>query len=153
MNLANGSVLANPKEVHLGATDYFKDFLTEQPIVESPNLLSLITISITDDENDKLCREPLEEEVRDALVSIPKNSSSRPDGFGLTFYIARWDIVKDLVEAAGDFFRGMSLPKFYSSSFIVLVPKVQDPRSFDKFHPISLLSVAYKIFSRFLLRG
>lgn len=44
------------------------------------------------------------------------------------------------------FFQGTELPRFYSFSYIVLIPKVQNRTSFDKFWPISLCSVAYKIF-------
>lgn len=99
-----------------------------------------------------MCREPSELEVKNALLSIPKQSSLGPDGFVSTFYLSCWDIVKDdVVEGARDCFGGSSLPQFYSSSFIVLIPKVQGPRSFDKFRSISLYLVAYKIFSKILV--
>ncbi|KAF5481513.1 hypothetical protein F2P56_002155 [Juglans regia] len=62
------------------------------------------------------------------------------------------DIIKeDVVEVARDFFRGAPLSRFYSSSFIVLIPKVPEPFGFDKFHPISLCSVAYKIFLKIIV--
>lgn len=38
--------------------------------------------------------------------------------------------------------------RFYTSSFIVLIPKVKDLHSFDKFCLISLCFVAYKNFSK-----
>lgn len=63
-----------------------------------------------------------------------------------------WDIVKeDVVEEARYFFSGSILPRFYSSSFIVLILKVLDLSSFDKFRPISFCSVAYKIFSKIIV--
>ncbi|XP_040986544.1 uncharacterized protein LOC121234610 [Juglans microcarpa x Juglans regia] len=66
--------------------------------------------------------------------------------------LTKGDIIKeDVVEAARDFFRGAPLSRFYSSSFIVLIPKVPEPSGFDKFHPISLCSVAYKIFSKIIV--
>lgn len=34
----------------------------------------------------------------------------------------------------------------------MLIPKVQDPKSFDKFQPINLCFVAYKIFLKILVR-
>ncbi|KAK3199206.1 hypothetical protein Dsin_022621 [Dipteronia sinensis] len=62
------------------------------------------------------------------------------------------DIVKeDKTDAAKDFFQGTPLSRFYSSSFIVLILKVDNPSSFDKFRPISLCSVAYKIFSKIIV--
>lgn len=99
-----------------------------------------------------MCAEPSDEEVKQAVFSIPKESSPGPNGFGSEFYISCWDIVKhDVIEAARDFFRGTPLTRFYSSSFIVLFPKVPNPYSFDKFRPISLCSVAYKIFSKIMV--
>lgn len=59
---------------------------------------------------------------------------------------------KDVMEAACDFLGGSLLPRFYSSSYIVLIPKVENPQGFDKFQPISLCSVAYKIFSKILVK-
>ncbi|KAK1563420.1 hypothetical protein Q3G72_027295 [Acer saccharum] len=55
------------------------------------------------------------------------------------------------MEAVKEFFRGDDLLRFYCSSFIVLIPKVKDPQSFDKFHPISLCNVIYKVFSKILV--
>ncbi|KAK1557037.1 hypothetical protein Q3G72_016579 [Acer saccharum] len=94
----------------------------------------------------------MEEEVKRAVFSIPKDSSPGADGFGSEFYMSCWDIVKDdVMDAAVDFFQGTPLSRFYSSSFIVLILKVDNPASFDKFRPISLCSVAYKIFSKIIV--
>lgn len=56
-----------------------------------------------------------------------------------------------MAEASRDFFYGATLPTFYSSSYIVLIPKVPDPKNFGRFRPISLCSVAYKNFSKILV--
>ena len=102
-------------------------------------LTDLIHPLISAKDNVQLCGAPTVEKVRAAVFSIPKHSSSGPDGFGFGLYMACWEIVKDdVVEATREFFNGASLPRFYSSSYIVLIPNVSDPRSFDKFRPISL---------------
>lgn len=49
------------------------------------------------------------------------------------------------------FFQVTPLLRFYSASYIVLIPKVQDPKSFDKFRPISVCNVAYKILSKIIV--
>lgn len=51
-----------------------------------------------------------------------------------------------------DFFKGSALPKFYTSSYIILIPKVLELDSFDKFRPISLYSVACNFFSKILAK-
>ncbi|KAK0593001.1 hypothetical protein LWI29_028893 [Acer saccharum] len=152
MVLDDGTILNNAEEVHLGAAQYFRKFLTTSVDVEQGNLASILDHVITEDDNNMLCLEPSEMEVKEAMASIPRQSSPGLDGFGSDFYMHCWDFIKeDVVEAARDFFRGSPLPMFYSSSFIVLIPKVPNPSSFDKFRPISLCSVAYKIFSKIIV--
>ncbi|TXG69366.1 hypothetical protein EZV62_004301 [Acer yangbiense] len=128
------------------------NFLSESSEVETCDISGLIQRQISNDDNDFLCSIPTEEEVKRAMFSIPKDSSPGPDGFGSEFYMSCWDIVKDdVMDAAVDFFQGTLLSRFYSSSFIVLIPKVDNPASFDKFRPISLCSMAYKIFSKIIV--
>ncbi|KAJ0074622.1 hypothetical protein Patl1_37562 [Pistacia atlantica] len=90
-----------------------------------------------------------EAEILAALKSISRESSPGPDGFGSGFYLCCWDLIKeDVIDAAKDFFLGSTLPRFYTASYLVFIPKVEELKSFDKFRPISLCSVAYKIFSK-----
>ncbi|KAF5468188.1 hypothetical protein F2P56_012363 [Juglans regia] len=93
------------------------------PPIEEAELTPLLSPSISMEENVELCWLPSEEEVKDA----------------------------DVVEATREFFTGALLSKFYGASFIVLIPKIPGPKSFDKFRLISLCSVAYKMFSKILV--
>ncbi|XP_035544611.1 uncharacterized protein LOC118348001 [Juglans regia] len=153
MRLADGTMLDSAEKVHLGAVEYFTNFLTDMPQVVHADLSPLVGLEISEEDNSSLCHRPLEEEVKEAVFSIPEYSSPGPDGYGSSFYISCWHLVKEeVVEAARDFFAGSPLPRFYTSSYIVLIPKVLDPKSFEKFRPISLCSVAYKIFSKILVK-
>lgn len=94
----------------------------------------------------------LELELKNALESIPKNSSPDPDGFDSSFFIACWEIIKeDLLDATKDFFSGMALSRLFKASYIVLIPKVIESTSFDKFRLISLCLAVYKIFSKIIV--
>ncbi|KAF5468900.1 hypothetical protein F2P56_013011 [Juglans regia] len=129
------------------------DFLNSPDRFIKVDLAPLIQCSVTEENNLALIMAPSETEILDALKSIPKDSSPGPDGFGLGFYLSCWDLIKeDVVAAAKDFFSGSILPRFYIASYLVLIPKVEDPKNFDKFRPISLYSVAYKIFSKVLVK-
>ncbi|XP_022843169.1 uncharacterized protein LOC111366695 [Olea europaea var. sylvestris] len=87
---------------------------------------SLITRSLSLEDNITLCEAPFREEVKTAMRSIPQDSSPGPDGFSSTFYMSCWDIVgEDVREATVDFFSGSMLPNFYTSTYIVLIPKVK----------------------------
>lgn len=66
--------------------------------------------------------------------SIPTDSAPRPDGFGSSLYLMSWAFIKeDLIEAAMEFFTGATLPRFLITSYIVLIPKVENPTSYEKF--------------------
>ncbi|XP_042958231.1 uncharacterized protein LOC122293850 [Carya illinoinensis] len=152
MFLADGTHLNNPLEIHKAAVEYFKQFLGENSHCEFSSFQDLISPVITADENLMLCSSPSMDEIKDALFSIPIDSSLGPDGFGSGFFRSCWEIVKaNLLEAVSEFFQHQLLPGYYSASFIVLIPKVESPTGFDKFRPISLCSVVYKICAKILV--
>ena len=74
------------------------------------------------------------------------------DGFPVLFYKKYWPIVGEVVtKAVTSFFVSGSMPKEVNSSLIVLIPKSQNPTSFNNFRPISLCNVVYKIISKILV--
>lgn len=44
------------------------------------------------------------------------------------------------------------IPKGYNSSFITLIPKLEDPQNLGEFRPISLVGCMYKILTKVLAR-
>ncbi|XP_042939346.1 uncharacterized protein LOC122274369 [Carya illinoinensis] len=118
----------------------------------APDLTSLVDLVVSPAENLNILELPSIQEIKDAIFSIPIDSSPRPDGFGSGFFKSCWEIfAEDVVATVHDFFRGNPIPKFFSSSFLVLIPKIENPKSFDKFRPISLCSVFYKTCSKLLV--
>lgn len=116
------------------------------------DLRPFITPSISTEENTKFCLPTSLNEVWGALKDIPNDSSLGPDGFSLCFFQECWNIVKsNLLEATIEFFREARLPPYYTTSFIITIPKENNPINFSKFWPISLYLVAYKIFSKILV--
>ncbi|KAL0449351.1 UNVERIFIED_CONTAM: hypothetical protein Slati_1491500 [Sesamum latifolium] len=74
-----------------------------------------------------------------------------PDGFNALFYQKCWDIIKDDVfEAVADFLAGAPLPKSFTSTSIILIPKVKTPTSWGEFRPISLCNTTNKILTKLL---
>ncbi|XP_042962710.1 uncharacterized protein LOC122296986 [Carya illinoinensis] len=152
MQLEDGSILSSPEQIHDGAITYFSNFLKAGNSCDEPNLGDLVQPTISQDDNDLLSCVPLSQEVYDALCSIPEDSSPGPDGFGSGFYRSCWHIVgTDVVAAVSEFFQGMALPQFFNATHLVLIPKVENPTSFDKFRPISLCNVFYKICTKIMV--
>ncbi|XP_040998204.1 uncharacterized protein LOC121244256 [Juglans microcarpa x Juglans regia] len=152
MKLSYGVWLQSPKEVHLGAVEFLKKFSASSHLGSLPDLSSLVDKVVGDSGNSQFLEFPSIQEVKDAVLSISINSSPSPDGFGSGFYKSCWDIVGgEVVEAVHDLFRGSPSPRFFSSSFLVLIPKVKNPQGFEKFRPSSLCSIFYKIYSKILV--
>ncbi|XP_042962740.1 uncharacterized protein LOC122297018 [Carya illinoinensis] len=148
----DGTSFDSPEEVHEGAVEYFQNLLRKGEEGDLPDLNTLIDKAISEEENLELLKSPSVEEIQQALFSIPTESSPGPDGFGSAFYIRCWDFVKgDVIEAVKDFFPGNQFPRYYTASYVALIPKTQHPASFDKFRPISLCSVIYKVCSKVLV--
>jgi hypothetical protein len=73
---------------------------------------------------------PTKEEVKNTVYSILQYNSPNPDGFGSSFYISCWHIVKeDVVKATKEIFFRCFASQVYGSSYIVLIPKVPNPKS------------------------
>lgn len=52
---------------------------------------------------------------------------------------------KDVSDAVTHFFMETPLPWFYTASSVVLILKILSPSGFDKFRPIRLCSLVYKL--------
>ncbi|XP_071926511.1 uncharacterized protein [Coffea arabica] len=82
---------------------------------------------------------PTLEEVRRVVFAIDGESAAGPDGFTGKFFTFAWDIIaQDVHKAIVSFFCGAKLPRFITSTSIVLIPKDLNPQDFSKFRPISI---------------
>ncbi|KAL0313791.1 UNVERIFIED_CONTAM: hypothetical protein Sangu_2223500 [Sesamum angustifolium] len=73
-----------------------------------------------------LSMKPTIEEVKCAVFDISPDSAAGPDGFSAHFFQVCWDIIgEDLFEAVLDFFTGAQPPKTFTTTTIVLIPKLR----------------------------
>ncbi|GJU37502.1 RNA-directed DNA polymerase, eukaryota [Tanacetum coccineum] len=92
-------------------------------------------------------------EIKEAVWDCGSSKSLGPDGFTFTFFKKHWDIVEhDVISYVKDFEVSAHIPKGCNSSFITLVPKVEDPLTIGDFRPISLIGCQYKIIAKILAR-
>ncbi|XP_060200074.1 uncharacterized protein LOC132628293 [Lycium barbarum] len=62
-----------------------------------------------------------------------------------------WDIVdKDMINMVRVVLKGHPMPKYFTRTCLVLIPKVQHPQEFSEYRPISLSNVTHKIVSKVL---
>ena len=102
-------------------------------------------------DNDLLTGLPTMEELKSVVFSMSSESAPGPDGFGIGFYQSCWDVInEDLLLAVHDFFKGAQQPRGFTSTLIVLIPKVQGATQWRDFRPISLCNVSSKRISKIL---
>ncbi|GJY75790.1 RNA-directed DNA polymerase, eukaryota [Tanacetum coccineum] len=92
-----------------------------------------------------------QDEIKKAVWDYGTNKSPGPDGFTFEFFQKYWNVLKqDIVAAIHQFFDSGKFPPDCNSSFIALIPKIQDAKIVKDFRPISLIRSIYKIIAKIL---
>ncbi|GKD51406.1 putative RNA-directed DNA polymerase [Tanacetum coccineum] len=91
------------------------------------------------------------EEIKEAVWNCGSSKAPDPDGFSFKLFKKYWSMLKhDIVSFVKDFKVSGLIPRGCNSSFITLVPKVEDPLVISDFRPISLIGSQYKIIAKIL---
>lgn len=147
-----GRVLSEQGEIKEAASRHFQTLLTADPhYMENPEFLNIIESKITEAQNKDLDKEITTEEIEKSIYSMPLEKAPGPDGFTVAFYRTHWETIKkDYVRMAKKNFAKCKLGSSIKSSHLALIPKDPCPQSFDRFRPISLCNVSYKIITKIL---
>nr|GEX41763.1 RNA-directed DNA polymerase, eukaryota [Tanacetum cinerariifolium] len=86
------------------------------------------------------------DEILRAVWHCGNDKSPGPDGFTFEFFRAFWNIIgPDFCLAVDWFFQHHSFAKGCNSSFVALIPKINDPKIINDYRPISLIGNIYKV--------
>ncbi|XP_071902637.1 uncharacterized protein [Coffea arabica] len=134
---SNGVWVEKDDDIASEATAYFNDLFTG-PLESSIDMLHLIPPLVTEEDNGKLEALPSIEEVYGVIKLMDGESVAGPDGFTGKFFTFAWEVIaQDVYNAVLSFFCGAELPRFITSTSIVLIPKTPNPQEFSQFRPIS----------------
>lgn len=101
------------------------------------------------DQSSRLTNQFYEEEVREAVSDCDK--SPGPDGVSFSFLKKFWPEVKgDFIGFLEEFHANGRLVKGSNSSFVVLIPKRENPTKVNDFRPISLIGCLYNVLAKVL---
>ena len=90
-------------------------------------------------------------EIKQALDDMDPNKALGPDGFTTQFIKTCWNIVKkDLNKMILKSQTCHKLGGSTNSTFLALIPKEKGANSFNKFRPISLCNIGYKLITKFM---
>ncbi|GKV49208.1 hypothetical protein SLEP1_g55970 [Rubroshorea leprosula] len=137
-------------EIREQVAQYFEELFAEEKW-QRPKLDGINFKKISEEDNTLLTAPFNEEEIRSAVWDCDSSKSPGPDGFNFKFIKTMWEDLKtDIVGFIQEFHEQGRLVKGSNSSFIVLIPKVENPQRIEEFRPISLIGVMYKIVAKLL---
>ena len=89
------------------------------------------------------------QEVEEAVNQMALGKAPGPDGFTSNFFHYFWDMVKDeVVEIVEESRTKKGVLRAFNATFLSLIPKEAGADRPDKFRPIALCNVIYKIISK-----
>ena len=116
---------------------------------EIPEVINLFPRMIDEEMNILLKAEVTEEELEKVVYSYQKGKILGPDGLTIEFFQGFYDLVKEyLLKIVQESQRARKVLGALNSTFLALIPKKQNPTSFEEFRPISCWNVVYKLIAK-----
>ncbi|GKU98552.1 hypothetical protein SLEP1_g11544 [Rubroshorea leprosula] len=145
-----GDQIRNANKMKEEIACYFEELYTEVE-KDRPRLDRLYFKQLTGEDNDILTSPFTEEEIKIAVGECDSMKAPGPNGFNFRFVKAEWDVIKaDVVRFLQEFQANGKLVRGLNTSFVVLVPKVENPVRIEEYRPISLVGAMYKILAKLL---
>eukprot|EP00253_Pinus_taeda_P003055 PITA_03055 len=145
--------LKEPSYVSL-ASSHFKQIYRAPPIV---NLAEIIQVAqlfpcfLDQEEGRELIKEVTLEDLEATLKWFKKDKSHGPDGWTVEFYLEFFEILGlDLLKVVEDSRANGKMYEPFNATFIALIPKIDNPNSFNDYKPISLCNCIYKIMAKII---
>ena len=100
--------------------------MTDRSYIDPEIIAHGTTLSV--DLQFRMCTLFTDNDIKQAIFSIPNSKSPGPDGFSSGFFKATWDTTEPMVcNAIHHFFRTSELPPFMGHTKLLLIPKVLAP--------------------------
>ncbi|KAJ9558242.1 hypothetical protein OSB04_012856 [Centaurea solstitialis] len=129
---------------------YFEQLFAEGSSTISP-VIEVMAPMISETDNARLVAPFTIDEFQRALFEMNPDKSPGPDGYNPGFYQHFWSLVgSDVFHTCCGWLSEATLPSVVNQTNIVLIPKVDYPRSMRDLRPISLCNVLYRILAKVL---
>ncbi|GLT49358.1 hypothetical protein SLA2020_229210 [Shorea laevis] len=146
------SWVTDPTSLKTHVRDFFVELFSRKETRATSNNYSCFQPRMSDTDNASLLLPISMEEVKVALFSMKGLKSPGPDGIQPIFYQKHWEAVSGTLHS---FINKSFSDGFFEPTLLqahtVLIPKGDSPDMIQKFRPICLLNVAYKILSKVIV--
>ncbi|GAU33774.1 hypothetical protein TSUD_393360 [Trifolium subterraneum] len=147
---ANGITLEGVQPIRQAVFSHFASHF-KASTMDRPGVENLLFRQLTPSEGGSLVKPFSLEEVKIAVWDCDSYKSPGPDGVNFGFIKDFWpELQVDIMRFMVEFHRNGRLSKGINSTFIALIPKVDNPHRLNDFRPISLVGSLYKILAKVL---
>lgn len=151
MLVQDGVCIEGQRDLMMYITNFYKNLFGHSQEVSISLSLDNV-MKVTEEDAIGLITPVTMEELRNVVFDLKKNKSPGPDGMPGEFYIHFWDLIKhDLLDLINDFQRNSVNIDRLNFGVITLIPKTKDASQIQKFRPICLLNVSFKIITKVLM--
>ncbi|KAA3461612.1 reverse transcriptase [Gossypium australe] len=134
------------------ATDYFAMLFSASEVGYDEHIFYLVEKRVTNSMNGSLSKQFTEEDICNAVKTMPSLKAPGVDGFVATFFQRYWNIVgPDISGYCLDILNGQKEIGAINKTRLVLIPKIDNTKNMSQFRPISLCNVIYKIIAKVLV--
>ncbi|KAF5753621.1 putative RNA-directed DNA polymerase [Helianthus annuus] len=148
--MINNAWVFKPTKVKQEVHRFFKDRFAEDMKLR-PGLICH-DLKVLDALDSSELVKPFElKEIKDAVFDCGSDKAPGPDGFNFRFIKRFWHLFEDdFLSIMHNFADGGVISRGVGSSFITLIPKVNDPVNLGEYRPITLIGVISKVLSKIL---
>ena len=148
--LVNGVLVEGVEPVRYVVFSHFAHHFKAQNVARSSvSNLHFCSLSLT--EGGGLIKLFFVDEVKAAVWDCDSFKSLGPNGVNFGFIKEFWlELKDDVMRFVSEFYRNGKLAKGINTTFIVLIPKVDNPQRLNDFRLISLVGSMYKILAKLL---
>jgi hypothetical protein len=148
--MVNGVLVEGVDNVRAAVFEHFSTHF-QNSSVDRPSMDGIQFRSLTCRQGAGLIKPFSLDEVKATVWDCDSFKSPGPDGITFGFIKDFWDMLKeDVMRFLVEFHMNGKLTKGINSTFIALIPKVDNPQQFNDFRPISLVGSLYKILAMIL---
>eukprot|EP00253_Pinus_taeda_P017122 PITA_17122 len=151
---SSGQVYKGFSQIQEAVVHHFQNLLSAErngDEEDEAEFLTTIPNLVSEEDNDSLMSPVMEEEITSIVRFMEPDKAPGPDGFTIHFYRICWEIIKvNLFRMIRGVLRKAKVDGGTKSTFLALIPKETNPRSFDRYRPISLCNSSYKIVAKLL---
>lgn len=152
LNIPGGIWCTDDVILQQEAQKFFKGLFCSNMNSNAATFHTNLAMNITEEDKCALNLPITKAEVFHAISSMKAFKAPGLDGFPTVFYKQYWDIVgDDMWNMVSQAFEIRHFDSNIAETLIALILKVDHPKSFKEFRPISLCNVSYKLISKVIV--